>query len=150
MRKYTNELVMFLGTAIALGGFFPDFRNNTPLVVSVTFSAVCFACFDLISFYDKWFNLQKFLLFAGIFSVIVVPYLSFLTPFLEEQNNFFTLYGLAVVIFLMGLKQKKQEINEFSELKNKFNQQTQIISEQNKIIKEQNQIINFLNTKEKE
>lgn len=154
MRKYTNEIVMFLGISIAIGGLFPDFRNNQPLVVSITFSAVIFAVFDLVvSIYENSYKTQQILLFAGIFSVVVLPYLGFIAPFLIEQNNLFTLIGLAIVIFLIGFRQRKQEIQDFRLLRDKVNKQNQTIEEQNKVIKEQNKIIHFLNefaTKSKE
>ncbi|WP_078410303.1 hypothetical protein [Priestia abyssalis] len=148
MRKYTNEIVMFLGISIAIGGLFPDFRNNQQLVVSITFSAVIFAIFDLVvSLHKESYKLQQFLLFIGIFSVVVVPYLGSLAPFLIEQNNYFTLFGLAVVIFLIGFRQNEQEREDYRSLSDKFNRQTDIIEEQNKVIKQQVEIIRLLNEK---
>jgi len=146
-KNYANEIVMFLGVAIAIGGFFPDYSSNSALVVSVTLAAVCFSFFDLINFYNKWYSIQKFVLFLGIFSIIVVPYLSFITPFLVKQNNFLTLFGLAIVMFLMGLKQKKQEEEDVVKLNKGIAKLEGIINEQNKIITEQNGLIKILTSK---
>lgn len=145
-KNYANEIVMFLGVAIAIGGLFPDYSSNSALVVSVTLAAVCFSFFDLINFYNKWHSIQKFILFFGIFSIIVIPYLSFITPFLIKQNNFFTLFGLAIVIFLMGLKQKKHEEEDVEKLNEGIAKLEGIINEQNKIITEQNSLIKILNS----
>lgn len=143
-KNYANEIVMFLGVAIAIGGLFPDYSNNSALVVSVTLAAVCFSFFDLINFYNKWYRMQKIVLFLGIFSIIVVPYLSFITTFLDKQNNFLTLLGLAIVMFLMGLKQKKQEEEDVEKLSKGIAKLEGIINEQNKIITEQNGLIKIL------
>ncbi len=148
MRRYTNEIVMFLGVSIAIGGFFPDFRNNQLLVVSVTFSAVIFAIFDLVvSINEKSYKLQQVLLFIGVLSIVVFPYLNILGPFMIENNNFFTLFGLAIVIFLIGFRQRKAEKEDYFYLKDRFEKQTDLIKDQNKIIKEQAEIIKLLNKK---
>jgi uncharacterized membrane protein YfcA len=139
MRKYANEVVMFLGLSIALGGLFQSFTNNPQLVVAISLSAVFFSLFDLaINMFEKSYNVQKCLLFLGIFSIVVIPYLSFLSPFLKEHSNYFSLYGLAVVIFLIGFRQNRQERNDNSKLK-------QLIDDQNTIIEQQKHIIDVLN-----
>lgn len=150
MRKYANEIVMFLGMAIAIGGLFPEFADNTQLVVAVSLSAVFFTIFDLVVNYsEKSYKLQKVLLFLGIFSIIVIPYLTFLSPVLLEYNNYFSLYGLAVVIFLIGFKQQKEELQDIVNLKSLIENQSNIIAEQNQIIKEQKKIIEVLNDSKK-
>jgi hypothetical protein len=144
MQRYTNELVMFIGISIAFGGLFSDFKNNPQLISSITFSAVCFSLFDLVvSMSEKSYKTQKTLLFLGIFSVIVVPYLTKLSPVLIAYNNYFTLFGLAIVIFLIGFRQNKQELKDLKKLKQNFDKQSDIIREQNEIINQQSQIIKY-------
>ncbi|PQD94384.1 hypothetical protein CYL18_14305 [Pradoshia eiseniae] len=149
-RKLSNEIVMYLGISIILGGIFPDFRNNQQLIVSITFSAVCFSIFDLIvSLGEKTsiYQVRKIALFIGIFSVVVLPYLDFLSDFLIEQNNFFTLIGLAIVIFLIGYRQNIKDNEDINNLHSNFNKQKNIIEEQNKLIEEQNKILQIYNEK---
>lgn len=148
MKRYSNELVMFLGISIALGGIFSDFSNNPKLMVGISLSAVCFAFFDLsMNFYENSLGIQRFTLFFGVFAIIVIPYLTFLTAFLEAYNNYFSLFSLAVVIFLIGFRQTKIENDNEKRLDKIVKQYDEIIANQKRIILEKEKIIEALHAK---
>lgn len=149
MQRYSNEIVIFLGASIFVGGLFPDFRNNQTLILAVTFSAVIFSLFDLVGNLKKdAYRVQQMLLFVGIFSIVVVPYLQPVAPWLIEQNNLLTLMGLAIVLFLIGFKQRNRDIEELKNLKEYIDRTEKIIEEQNKVLEEQNKIIKAIKEKQ--
>jgi len=151
LNKYSNELIIFMGLSIAVGGISRDFINDSGLIVGVSISAVSFSFFDLLSNFDKrgeWpLKLQNSLLFLGVFSIIVVPYIPFLVEKISGYTNYFTIYSLSLVIILMGYKQKKFEKNSFESLKNTFDRQSDIVKEQKEIIREKQKVIEALQIK---
>lgn len=148
LKKYTNELIIFMGFSIAIGGLSKDFTNNTGLIVGVSISAAAFSFFDLLANADEsrgWsLKFQKLFLFLGVFSIIVVPYLPLLIGKLDNYTNHFTICSLSIVIILMGFRQKRFEKSNFEELQRMFNNQKELVGEQKEILNEKQKMIEVL------
>jgi hypothetical protein len=136
----SQMLVILLALSLIIGCFIPGFLDNSNLVLAVTISALAFIFVDLANFLKLHKLNSIFFLFIGIFSITVLPHIEAMTRFFAPLNNFFTVYGLAIVIGILGLKQYFEENTFLSETKRNLKQRDN----------EFNELIKFLEDKDRE
>ncbi|KUF25365.1 hypothetical protein MHZ96_10275 [Bacillus safensis] len=140
--------VILLAISLIIGCFIPGFLENSNLVLAVTVSALAFILVDLSNFL-KLNRVHSILpLFVAVFSISVLPHTDYLNKLLQPLNNFFTVYGLAIVIGILGAKQyleehaflKKNKKN-LEDRENEYNELIDILEDYKKEIKDLKEII---------
>lgn len=140
--------VILLAISLIIGCFIPGFLDNSNLVLAVTVSALAFIFVDL-SIFLKLRRIHSILpLFVAVFSISVLPHIDYLNKLLLPLNNFFTVYGLAIVIGILGAKQYIEESNFLTKNKknlqdrqNEFDELITIIKNNEKEIQDLKKII---------
>jgi hypothetical protein len=110
----SHLIVIYVGLSFILGSLFGEFANNEGIITGAAFSAAFFALFDLYSETGKKTNkinsfVKQLFLILGVFSIVVLPHVTILINFINDEVNGITLMTLGIVISLMGFRHMKLE-----------------------------------------
>ena len=143
-------LVICLAISLIIGCFIPGFTENSKLVVAVTLSALAFIFVDL-SIFLKVNKIYSYLfLFIAIFSISVLPHIDYFYSLLSPLNNFFTIFGLAMVIGLLGGRQYLEEREFLKKTKKNLTERDKEFNELIALLEEQQKEIEILKEKVKD
>lgn len=137
-------LVILLSVSLIIGCFIPGFLENNNIITAVTLSALSFVFIDVANFLKLHKIYSIIFLFLAIFSITIIPNVESLYSFLSQFNNFFTVYGLALVIGILGVKQYTEEKIFLSKTKKNLKQRDIEFEELIQLLEEKNEEIEYL------
>ncbi|KPB06027.1 hypothetical protein [Bacillus sp. CHD6a] len=148
MKEQTSQMfVIFIAISFIIGIFNNDFIKNEALLLSMTFAALAFTLLDLCKLLNLNKNINYILLFFAVFSIVALPYLEGIHKLVASQSDRITILGLAIVILIIGIRQRLDEKRDIFQINNYIDETKSIINSQSQIINEQNEIIEKLNNK---
>jgi Kef-type K+ transport system membrane component KefB len=141
---HSHFIVIFVGLSFIGGSLFGDFANNKGILTGAALSAAFFAVYDLINETGKSNSnvnsyLKQIFLFLGVFSIIVLPHVTYLIAIFSTDVNEITLITLGIVIMMMGYRHFKLENNVWKKFQENTNELDKLILKIEKTVDEKNE-----------